>query len=47
MSLIKSKQRVADHGKVFTLAWMVEDMLDLVKSELAVFADTPFPKANA
>jgi len=31
--LVKSKQRVADHGEVFTPAWMVEDMLDLVKSE--------------
>ena len=33
MSLIKSKQRVADHGEVFTPAWMVEAMLDLVKHE--------------
>ncbi len=33
MSLIKSKQRVADHGEVFTPGWMVEAMLDLVKSE--------------
>jgi hypothetical protein len=33
MSLIKSKQRVADHGEVFTPAWMVEAMLDLVKEE--------------
>jgi hypothetical protein len=31
--LVKSKQRVADHGEVFTPAWMVEDMLDLVKEE--------------
>lgn len=31
--LIKSKQRVADHGEVFTPAWMVEAMLDLVKEE--------------
>ena len=31
MSLVKSKQRVADHGEVFTPAWMVEAMLDLVK----------------
>ena len=31
--LVKSKQRVADHGEVFTPAWMVEDMLDLVKNE--------------
>lgn len=33
MSLLKSKQRVADHGEVFTPAWMVEAMLDLVKAE--------------
>ena len=33
MSLIKSKQRVADHGEVFTPPWMVEAMLDLVKDE--------------
>ena len=33
MSQIKSKKRVADHGEVFTPAWMVEAMLDLVKGE--------------
>ncbi|MDH5753514.1 MAG: SAM-dependent methyltransferase [Deltaproteobacteria bacterium] len=33
MSLIKSKQRIADHGEVFTPEWMVEAMLDLVKGE--------------
>ena len=33
MSLIKSKQRVADHGEVFTPPWMVEAMLDLVEGE--------------
>jgi len=33
MSLTKSKLRVADHGEVFTPAWMVEAMLDLVKAE--------------
>jgi len=33
MSLVKSKQRVADHGEVFTPAWIVEAMLDLVKGE--------------
>jgi hypothetical protein len=32
-SLVKSRQRVADHGEVFTPDWMVEDMLNLVKSE--------------
>ncbi len=31
--LVKSKQRVADHGEVFTPNWMVDDMLDLVKAE--------------
>jgi hypothetical protein len=33
MSQVKSKQRVADHGEVFTPEWMVEAMLDLVKAE--------------
>lgn len=33
MSLIKSKQRVSDHGEVFTPPWMVDAMLDLVKGE--------------
>ena len=33
MSLIRSKLRVADHGEVFTPAWMVESMLDLVMDE--------------
>ena len=33
MSLVKSKKRVADHGEVFTPAWMVKAMLDLVKDE--------------
>lgn len=33
MSLFKSKQRIADHGEVFTPPWMVEAMLDLVKAE--------------
>lgn len=31
--LVKSKQRVSDHGEVFTPRWLVDDMLDLVKSE--------------
>lgn len=31
--LVKSKQRVADHGEVFTPSWMVEDMLNLVQEE--------------
>ncbi len=33
MDLIRSKQRVADHGEVFTPDWLVEAMLDLVKGE--------------
>lgn len=33
MNLVKSKQRVADHGEVFTPPWMVAAMLDLVKDE--------------
>lgn len=33
MNYVKSRQRVADHGEVFTPAWMVEAMLDLVKGE--------------
>ncbi|MDQ4215493.1 SAM-dependent DNA methyltransferase [Microbacterium capsulatum] len=31
--LVKSRKRVADHGEVFTPCWLVDDMLDLVKSE--------------
>ena len=33
MDLVRSRQRVVDHGEVFTPAWMVNDMLDLVKGE--------------
>jgi len=33
VELVRSKQRVADHGEVFTPAWMVEAMLDLVREE--------------
>lgn len=33
MNYVRSKQRVADHGEVFTPAWLVEAMLDLVKDE--------------
>lgn len=32
-TLMKSRQRVADHGEVFTPSWMVDDMLNLVKDE--------------
>ena len=31
--LVKSRQRVADHGEVFTPDWMVEAMLDQVREE--------------
>jgi hypothetical protein len=33
VTLIKSKQRVSDHGEVFTPPWLVDAMLDLVKDE--------------
>ena len=33
MNIIKSKQRVSDHGEVFTPEWLVDAMLDLVKDE--------------
>lgn len=32
-ALIRSLERVADHGEVFTPQWMVVDTLDLVKVE--------------
>jgi len=32
-SLVKSRQRIEDHGEVFTPGWLVEEMLDLVKDE--------------
>jgi hypothetical protein len=31
--LVKSRQRVQDHAEVLTPAWLVDDMLDLVKDE--------------
>ena len=33
VDLVRSRERVADHGEVFTPDWMVEAMLDLVKEE--------------
>jgi len=33
VSFVTSRQRVTDHGEVFTPAWMVDAMLDLVKKE--------------
>jgi hypothetical protein len=32
-SLVKSRQRIEDHGEVFTPGWLVEEMLNLVKNE--------------
>ena len=32
-NLVKSRQRVSDHGEVFTPSWMVAEMLGLVQSE--------------
>lgn len=33
VSLTKTKQRIADHGEVFTPPWMVEAMLNQVNEE--------------
>ncbi len=33
MSLFKTRQRIVDHGEVFTPAWLVDAMLDLIKAE--------------
>lgn len=33
MDFLRSRQRVADYGEVFTPAWMVQAMLDVVKDE--------------
>lgn len=32
-NLVRTRQRVRDHGEVFTPAWLVEGMLNLVKDE--------------
>jgi len=32
-TLVKSRQRVADHGEVFTPSWIVDDLLNLIKNE--------------
>jgi hypothetical protein len=42
MNSIKSKQRVADHGEVFTPAWMVEAM----QMNQAVFAFRRYEDAS-
>jgi len=33
VAIVRTRQRVFDHGEVFTPAWMVDAMLDLVKAE--------------
>jgi len=33
MEYVRSRQRVIDHGEVFTPRWLVDDMLNLVKGE--------------
>jgi N-6 DNA Methylase len=33
VDLVRSRERVAEHGEVFTPAWLVEAMLDLVKAD--------------
>lgn len=33
MDIVRSRERVAEHGEVFTPSWMVESMLDLVEGE--------------
>ena len=42
VSLVTSKQRFAGHGKVFAPAWMVEDVLGLVKNDTQRI-DSRFP----
>lgn len=42
MNSIKSKQRVADHGEVFTPAWMVE----VIQMNQAVFAFRRYEDAS-
>jgi hypothetical protein len=34
VSLVRSQQRVTDHGEVFSPPWLVEAMLNLVKAEM-------------
>ena len=36
MDQVRSRQRVIDHGEVFTPRWMVDAMLDLVKRRMRV-----------
>ena len=41
-NLIKSKERVRDHGEVFTPAHIVKDMCDLIPSDIWENIDTKF-----
>ena len=34
MTKVRSKERIADHGEVFTPDWLVDDMLDLIEDEV-------------
>jgi hypothetical protein len=34
--MVKSRQRVIDHGEVFTPPWMVDAMLNLAESRAAM-----------
>jgi hypothetical protein len=43
-SLVRSRQRVIEHGEVFTPRWLVRDMVDLVVDE-ATRADARFLEA--
>lgn len=40
VGLTKSRQRIADHGEVFTPEWMVESMLDLVMKQSELIQDS-------
>jgi hypothetical protein len=44
MTFVKSKQRVADHGEVFTPVWMVQAMLHLVKDEILRYSSAFRPE---
>ncbi len=52
MNNVKSKQRVADHGEVFTPAWLVETMWATDHDGTSIWADpnvkflAPFTKAG-
>ncbi len=41
-TVVKSRQRIIDHGEVFTPSWLVSVMLDLVKEESERNCDSRF-----